>query len=111
MNLFCWVEALSDEDLVEEELIVAWRDLVTWCGQRLLACRGSPSCARSGAREALCDLPLPPAAAAPCRFHKPTAGSVVGVPAEAAAAVRAAAKPFVAWLEEAEDDSDDEDDE
>jgi hypothetical protein len=34
---------------------------------------------------------------------------VIGVPADAAAAVRTAAKPFVDWLEEADDDSDEED--
>jgi hypothetical protein len=32
---------------------------------------------------------------------------VLGVPADGAAAVRAAAKPFVEWLEEAESDEED----
>ena len=55
------LQALYDEDIVEEDLIVAWH-------------------------------------------AKPSAGKVAGVDASAAAAVREAAKPFVAWLEEAESD-------
>ena len=50
----------------------------------------------------------PTHAALRCRYKKPSAGSIVGVPADAAAAVRAAAKPFVEWLEEAEDESEEE---
>ena len=42
-------------------------------------------------------------------FNKASAASVLGVPSEAAAAVRAAAKPFVEWLEEAESGSEEED--
>ena len=40
-------------------------------------------------------------------YAKKSAGRVLGVSAEAAASVRAAAAPFIKWLEEAdEDDSD-----
>lgn len=48
------------------------------------------------------------AAMLPDRYNKAAAGAVLGVPAEAGVAVRAAAKPFAEWLEEA--DSDDESD-
>ena len=42
---------------------------------------------------------------------KKSAGKVLGVSAEAAASVRAAATPFIKWLEEAdEDESDDDED-
>jgi translation initiation factor 5 len=42
-------------------------------------------------------------------FNKSTAAGALGVGAEEAAAVRAAAKRFVDWLEEAEEDSDEDD--
>ena len=59
----------------------------------------------------LCPLPPPPAPP-PCRYHKPGAGAVLEVPAEAAAKVREAAKPFAEFLEQdTESDSDSEDDE
>ena len=52
-------------------------------------------------RPALCPLP--------CRYHKPGAGAVLEVPADAAAKVREAAKPFVEFLEQdTESDSDSE---
>jgi translation initiation factor 5 len=60
------LQVLYDEDIVEEELIVAWHD-------------------------------------------KASAGKTLGIDADAAAAVRKAAAPFVEWLKEAE--SDDESDE
>jgi translation initiation factor 5 len=41
-------------------------------------------------------------------FNKIDAGAVLGVPEDAAKAVRAAAKPFVEWLEEESDDEDSE---
>ena len=45
-------------------------------------------------------------------FNKSDAGGVLGVPADAAREVRAASKPFVEWLEEADsDESDSEEDE
>ena len=55
------LQALYDEDIVDEDLIVAWYD-------------------------------------------KPSAAQVLRLDASTAAAVRAAAKPFVEWLEEAESD-------
>jgi hypothetical protein len=42
-------------------------------------------------------------------FEKEGAAKVLGVPPEAATAVRIAAKPFVDWLAEASDEEDDED--
>jgi translation initiation factor 5 len=44
-------------------------------------------------------------------FNKVDAGAVLGVPSEAAKAVRNAAKPFVEWLEEESDDEDDSEEE
>lgn len=41
--------------------------------------------------------------------EKEGAAKVLGVPADAALAVRIAAKPFVDWLAEASDEEDDED--
>lgn len=44
-------------------------------------------------------------------YEKEGAAKVLGVPPEAAAAVRKAAKPFVDWLEEASDEEEESDDE
>ncbi len=43
-------------------------------------------------------------------FNKKDAGAVLGVPDDAAKAVRAAAKPFVDWLEDESDDSEEDED-
>ena len=59
-----------------------------------------------------CSPPLCPSAPpCLCRYHKPGAGAVLEVPAEAAAKVRDAAKPFAEFLEQdTESDSDSEED-